>query len=68
MELKIANDDKHHLVKMSKDNADVSHHVESVNHDNWDNEQHLPPLLHTGPAHRGEMEGWTKYDGDMLYV
>jgi hypothetical protein len=68
VELKIANDDKHHLVKMSKNNADISHHVKPVDHDNWDHEHHLPPLLHTGPAHRGETEGWTKYDGDMIYV
>jgi hypothetical protein len=68
VELKIASGDKHHLVKMSENNADISHHVKPVDHDNWDHEHHLPPLLHTGPAHRGETEGWTKYDGDMIYV
>ena len=68
MELKIANDDKHHLVKMSKDNTNVNHHVEPVDQDNWDGEDHLPPLLHTGPGHRNETEGWTKYDGDILYA
>ena len=68
VELKIANDDKHHLVKMSKDNADISHHVEPVDQDKCDGEYHLPPLLHTGPAHRNETEGWTKHDGEILYT
>jgi len=68
VELKIANDDKHHLVKMSENNADTCHHTEPVDHDNWDHDHQLPPLLHTGPAHRGETEGWTKYDGDILYL
>jgi hypothetical protein len=68
VELKIVNNNKDHLVKMSKDSADVSHHVNPVDHDNWGDEHHLPPLLHTGPAHRGETEGWTKFEGDILYV
>ena len=68
VELKIADDDKQHLVKVSKDNANVTHHVEPVDHDNWDKEHQLPPLLHTGPAHRGETEGWMKCEGDILYV
>jgi hypothetical protein len=67
VELKVSSDDKHHLVNMSKDNGGVSHHVKPVDHDNWDEEPHLPPLLHTGPAHHGETEGWVKFEGDILY-